>query len=127
MQVDPIKYTFKAPGTTHLNLKYDNPLSNFAFNSNARRYTEALDLISHMLVYSPALRYTGLEACCHVYFDELRDPAARLPNGRPLPPLFDFSAAELRGASPEMVAKLGRAVQVDSFETRVQSAYGFSA
>ena len=84
MQVDPIKYTFKAPGTTHLNLKYDNPLSNFAFNSNARRYTEALDLISHMLVYSPALRYTGLEACCHVYFDELRDPAARLPNGRGL-------------------------------------------
>jgi len=55
------------------------------------------------------------------------DECKPLPNGRPLPPLFDFSAAELRGASPEMVAKLGRAVQVDSFETRVQSAYGFSA
>ena len=63
-------------------------------------------MLFRSLVYSPALRYTGLEACCHVYFDELRDPAARLPNGRPLPPLFDFSAAELRGVSPEMVAKL---------------------
>jgi len=67
---------------------------------------DALDLISHLLMYSPNLRYNGLEACCHVYFDELRDPATRLPNGRPLPPLFDFTAEELRGVSPEMKQKL---------------------
>lgn len=31
-----------------------------------------------------------LEACIHPFFDELRDPSTRLPNGRPLPPLFNF-------------------------------------
>ena len=31
-----------------------------------------------------------LEACVHPFFDELRDPSCRLPNGRPLPPLFNF-------------------------------------
>lgn len=31
-----------------------------------------------------------LEACAHCFFDELRDPNAHLPNGRPLPPLFNF-------------------------------------
>ena len=69
---------------------------------------DALDLISHLLVYSPEARFTGLEACAHAYFDELRDPGTRLPNGRPLPPLFDFTEAELRGCTPEMVAKLRR-------------------
>lgn len=31
-----------------------------------------------------------LEACIHPFFDELRDPNTRLPNGRPLPPLLNF-------------------------------------
>lgn len=31
-----------------------------------------------------------LEACAHPFFDELRDPNGRLPNGRPFPPLFNF-------------------------------------
>lgn len=31
-----------------------------------------------------------LEACAHPFFDELRETNARLPNGRPLPPLFNF-------------------------------------
>ncbi len=26
----------------------------------------------------------------HPFFDELRDPNCHLPNGRPLPPLFNF-------------------------------------
>ena len=42
MQVDPIKPTFKAPGTTRLKLKYDKPLSSFAFKFNLRCYIEAL-------------------------------------------------------------------------------------
>jgi serine/threonine protein kinase len=67
---------------------------------------DALDLIGKLLVYSPETRVTGLEACAHPYFDELRDPSTRLPNGRPLPPLFDFSAKELAGASPELAARL---------------------
>nr|GLL25540.1 shaggy-related protein kinase epsilon-like isoform X1 [Ipomoea trifida] len=32
-----------------------------------------------------------LEACAHPFFDALRDPNASLPNGRPLPPLFNFT------------------------------------
>ena len=40
MQVDPIKPTLKAPGSERLKLKYDEPLSNFAFNIYLRRYTE---------------------------------------------------------------------------------------
>jgi len=51
---------------------------------------EAVDLVSRFLQYSPNLRCTALEACMHPFFDELRDPSTRLPNGRPLPPLFNF-------------------------------------
>ncbi|KAK4487085.1 hypothetical protein RD792_006400 [Penstemon davidsonii] len=66
---------------------------------------EAIDLASRLLQYSPSLRCTALEACAHPFFDELRDPNARLPNGRPLPPLFNFKQ-ELAGASPELINKL---------------------
>lgn len=38
-----------------------------------------------------------MEACIHPFFDELRDPNTRLPNGRPLPPLFNFKPP---GAAP---------------------------
>jgi len=31
-----------------------------------------------------------VEALAHPFFDELREPNARLPNGRLLPPLFNF-------------------------------------
>ncbi|XP_022862672.1 shaggy-related protein kinase kappa-like [Olea europaea var. sylvestris] len=51
---------------------------------------EAVDLICRFFQYSPNLRCTALEACVHPFFDELRDPNTRLPNGRPLPPLFNF-------------------------------------
>lgn len=33
-----------------------------------------------------------LEALIHPFFDELRDPNTRLPNGRYLPPLFNFKS-----------------------------------
>ncbi|KAG2684027.1 hypothetical protein I3843_10G059100 [Carya illinoinensis] len=66
---------------------------------------EAIDLASRLLQYSPSLRCTALEACAHPFFDELREPNARLPNGRPLPPLFNFKQ-ELSGASPELVNRL---------------------
>jgi hypothetical protein len=42
VQIDPIKPTFKAPGTNILVLKYDKPLSTFAFKYNLRRYTVKL-------------------------------------------------------------------------------------
>ena len=42
MQVDPIRPTLKLPGTKRLKLECDEPLSNFAFNFNLRRYNEAV-------------------------------------------------------------------------------------
>ncbi|XP_010523730.1 PREDICTED: shaggy-related protein kinase beta-like [Tarenaya hassleriana] len=67
---------------------------------------EALDLASRLLQYSPNIRYTALEACAHPFFDDLRDPRACLPNGRAMPPLFDFTAQELAGASVELRERL---------------------
>lgn len=52
---------------------------------------EAVDLLSKLLLYNPTERLRPLEACLHPFFDELRDPATRLPNGAPLPPLFNFT------------------------------------
>lgn len=66
---------------------------------------EAIDLASRLLQYSPNLRCTALEACAHPFFDELREPNARLPNGRSFPPLFNFKQ-EMNGASPELINKL---------------------
>ncbi|KAJ7973113.1 Protein kinase [Quillaja saponaria] len=71
-----------------------------------RMPTEAVDLVSRLLQYSPKLRSTALEALVHPFFDELRDPNTRLPNGRILPPLFNFKARELRGVPAEMLVKL---------------------
>lgn len=41
-----------------------------------------------------------MEAIVHPFFDELRDPNTRLPNGRPLPPLFNFKP---QGMSPQNI------------------------
>ncbi|KAH6812125.1 shaggy-like protein kinase 32 [Perilla frutescens var. frutescens] len=71
-----------------------------------RMPAEAMDLVSRLLQYSPTLRFTALEACAHPFFDELRAPNAYLPNGRPLPPLFDFSPEELAGAPRELLQRL---------------------
>ena len=53
-----------------------------------RASSEAIDLVSKLLEYTPASRMTPLQACAHVFFDELREPAKKLPNGREMPPLF---------------------------------------
>ncbi|KAJ6850648.1 shaggy-related protein kinase kappa isoform X2 [Iris pallida] len=67
---------------------------------------EAVDLVSRFLQYSPNLRCTALEACIHPFFDELRDPITRLPNGRPLPPLFNFKSQEIMDIPPNILGKL---------------------
>ncbi|KAG5607206.1 hypothetical protein H5410_028698 [Solanum commersonii] len=67
---------------------------------------EAVDLVSRLLQYSPTLRCTALEACAHPFFDDLRKPNACLPNGRPLPPLFNFTPQELSGARTELRQRL---------------------
>lgn len=67
----------------------------------ARTPPEAIELVSRLLEYNPSSRVSPLEACAHPFFDELRDPNARLPNGRSLPPLFNFTEHELN-IQPEL-------------------------
>lgn len=62
---------------------------------NKRMPPDAVDLVSKLLQYSPNLRFGATEAMAHPFFDELRDPSSVLPNGRALPPLFDWQAGEL--------------------------------
>lgn len=62
----------------------------------SRTPSEAIDTVSSMLAYAPELRVKPLDACAMPLFDELRAPGATLPDGRPLPPLFDFTEVELK-------------------------------
>ncbi|XDV15589.1 hypothetical protein PO909_015640 [Leuciscus waleckii] len=52
---------------------------------------EAIALCSRLLEYTPTARFTPLEACAHTFFDELREPILKLPNGRERPVLFNFT------------------------------------
>ncbi|CAB0009912.1 unnamed protein product [Nesidiocoris tenuis] len=61
----------------------------------ARTPPEAIELASRLLEYTPSSRISPLQACAHSFFDELREPNTRLPNGRALPPLFNFTEQEL--------------------------------
>ncbi|CAA3023422.1 shaggy-related kinase alpha [Olea europaea subsp. europaea] len=67
---------------------------------------EAVDLVSRLLQYSPNLRCSALDALTHPFFDELRERNTRLPNGRFLPPLFNFKPLELKGVPAETLVKL---------------------
>lgn len=73
--------------------------------------SDAIDLISRVLDYTPTARLSAVEALVHPYFDELRQPppsgqsAQLLPNGRPFPPLFDFTREEL-SVRPDLISKL---------------------
>lgn len=62
----------------------------------ARTSPEAIDLVSRLLEYTPSARISPLQACAHNFFDELREPNTKLPSGRELPPLFNFTEAELK-------------------------------
>lgn len=54
-----------------------------------------MDLIAAMLTYEPTKRITAPAALLHPFFDELRQPTTRLPDGEPLPPLFNFTDEEV--------------------------------
>jgi len=62
----------------------------------SRTPPDAIDLISKLLKYIPSARLSPIEGLIHPFFDELRDPTTQLPNGKPLPPLFNFSDEELK-------------------------------
>lgn len=56
---------------------------------------DAIALTGRLLEYTPTNRVAPLEACSFPFFDELREPTTRLPNGREMPFLFNFSPEEL--------------------------------
>ncbi|CAG9856100.1 unnamed protein product [Phyllotreta striolata] len=61
----------------------------------ARTPPEAIELVARLLEYTPSSRISPLQACAHSFFNELREPNTRLPNGNELPPLFNFTEHEL--------------------------------
>ena len=46
--------------------------------------------------YTPSARISPLQACAHSFFDELREAGTKLPSGRDLPQLFNFTEQELK-------------------------------
>ncbi|XP_041565503.1 protein kinase shaggy isoform X5 [Drosophila elegans] len=71
-----------------------------------RTPTEAINLVSLLLEYTPSARITPLKACAHPFFDELRmEGNHTLPNGREMPPLFNFTEHEL-SIQPSLVPQL---------------------
>ena len=52
---------------------------------------EAIDLVSQLLEYTPSQRINPMEACAHPFFNELRHPGGKMPNGREFPQLFNFT------------------------------------
>ncbi len=58
-----------------------------------------------LLQYDPKGRPTPLGGLLDSYFDELRDPNTRLPNGQPLPDLFNFTQEEIN-LEPQTVQQL---------------------
>lgn len=70
-----------------------------------RTSSEAMDLIGMLLDYTPLRRLTPIDACVHLFFNELREDGTRLPSGRPLPQLFNFTPLEL-AIKPSLESKL---------------------
>jgi serine/threonine protein kinase len=92
---------FKFPQVKH------NPWNKVFQDRKPEAPKEAVELLQQFLKYDPLERVLPLDALAHPFFDELRDPKARLPNGKPLPPLFDFTQDELRMLSdPELKNKI---------------------
>lgn len=89
-----------------------------------RTAPEAIDLVSKLLEYTPGARLSAVEAMAHPFFDELRAEGQRMPGGKELPPLFDFTREEL-SVRPDLIRALvpphceqelaSRSIQLDSF------------
>lgn len=87
----------------------------------ARTPPEAMDLVARLLEYTPSLRMTPLQACAHSFFDELRQQSTLLPNGRHLPPLFNFTEHELRIQPALNSALLPKHMQTPESQSAAQS------
>ncbi|MCQ8811840.1 hypothetical protein NQU36_28275, partial [Escherichia coli] len=53
-----------------------------------RTPSEAIDLVSKLLEYTPEARLSAVESMIHPFFDELRLEATRMSGGKDLPKLF---------------------------------------
>merc|ERR1719409_569293 len=67
---------------------------------------QAIDYVSRLLRYEPKSRPSGLQACQHAFFDELRDPQTKISSTKPLPDLFTFSKEEMALMEDDMKSKL---------------------
>jgi len=57
----------------------------------------AIDLVSKWLRYEPKSRLDPFESLAHPFFDELREPGAKMPNQQPVPEkLFEFTDNEIK-------------------------------
>lgn len=84
---------------------------------------DAMDFIASTLAYAPDRRVKPLEGCAHPFFDELRAPNMKLPTGKALPPLFDFTQHELN-CSSEIVDRLIPNNLKSKFEDRLDTGGG---
>lgn len=89
-----------------------------------RTPADSIALISNLLEYTPTARLTAPEALVHEFFDELRVEGARLPNGKEMPALFNFTREEL-STRPDLLRQLvpphaepalrARGIDIDEF------------
>lgn len=89
-----------------------------------RTSSDAIDLVSKLLEYTPEARLSAIESMIHPFFDELRVEGTRLQTGRELPKLFNFTKEEL-SIRPDLNRQLvptwtegelrSRGIDLDSF------------
>jgi serine/threonine protein kinase len=72
----------------------------------SRTPADAIDFISKVLVYDPNERLSPMECLLHSFFDELREEGCKLPNGNPLPDLFNFTKEEKSTTTAEVIEQL---------------------
>lgn len=118
--VDQLMEIIKVLGTpTRDDLESMNPvygefkfpqIKSYPWNKIFRSRTspEAVDWLSRVLQYNPKARPTGLQACTHPLFDDLRNHNTRLPHSQKQLPdsMFWFSDEELDLMDESMKQKL---------------------
>lgn len=65
----------------------------------------AIDLLQRMLTYNPVKRIKAIECLAHPYFNSLSDVTMKMPDGRDMPPLFNFTQDELY-SNPDFFTQL---------------------
>ena len=70
--------------------------------------SDVIDLLLKMLRYNPNERISCIQALNHPLFDELKTSGLLLPNGKELPPLFNFSVDEYLTLDVEFVKSLNQ-------------------